>query len=566
VTALREAIHRLGQPEAISWFVFWVTYAINVIIALISGFDAEALWWQRVVAATVGQISMFAFLLVFRFALPRNWTDFGRGAGTLIAFMIAGAIRGVSVSAAFIVMGPSGVEVLIPRLPAGIAFGLVVLVPVALVVVTLQSYRSTRTELVQRQEMLKVARLEIVEDLGQRDSRVEQQVQEAFAEAVSGELPPEEAAERLREFTTEVVRPLSHQLAGSTPTWELRGPTGVRGRITVRGVIDRGTSGAPFLPWATALTAALLSSSWFLWEEGLVAATIYLTGGVMGVVLGLTAANAVLARILPGRQLWVRIALVLLGALFAGVVFGIVATLLASSTPWIRALWAAGMLFYPVFALVLATVRATNAELRESIEQLREADDSLAWQVARLHQLQWVWQRTTARALHGPVQAMVAAAVSQLGTGADQRVILDDLRERLGAALDPIDDNQIVVSWRDALDRIEATWEGLCEVMVDIDDQARSALDADAVGADITMEIIAEAVSNAIRHGKARTVQIVVDHTGDLLQLKVINDGGAENSMSSGLGTAMLHDCSLRWHRGPVDGGFALTAALPIQR
>ena len=224
------------------------------------------------------------------------------------------------------------------------------------------------------------------------------------------------------------------------------------------------------------------------------------------------------------------------------------------------------MLFYPVFALVLATVRATNAELRESIEQLREADDSLAWQVARLHQLQWVWQRTTARALHGPVQAMVAAAVSQLGTGADQRVILDDLRERLGAALDPIDDNQIVVSWRDALDRIEATWEGLCEVTVDIDDQARSALDADAVGADITMEIIAEAVSNAIRHGKARTVQIVVDHTGDLLQLKVINDGGAENSMSSGLGTAMLHDCSLRWHRGPVGGGFALTAALPIQR
>ena len=565
MTAVREVVRRLGEPGAISWTVFWATYVINVLIALISGFDAQATWPQRVIAASVGQVAMFAFLALARFGVLNRFTDITRGVLTLIGFVIAGAIRGVSVSLTFIAIGPSGAEVLIPRLPAGIAFGLVVLIPVALVAVTLQSYRNTRGDLNQRLAMLEAARTQIVDDLEQRDTQVEERVRAAFAEAIGEELAADESAQRLREFTTEVVRPLSHQLAGAVSTWEYRSDPGAVGRITARGVIDRGAQGAPFLPWSTALTAALLSASWFIWEEGVAAAIVYLVGGVLGVVAGLSIANAVLRRILPGRTLPARIVMVILGALFAGFVFGIIATVLASSTPWIRALWAAGMVFYPTFALVLALVRAANIEVRESVSELRRVDTELSWQVARLHQMQWVRQRTTARALHGPVQAMMAAAAHQLSIGGEQRVILDELRDRLGLVLDPEHVDGDKVTWRQALTRIGATWQGLCHVVTRIDDEASEALDEDAVGAEIVIEIVSEAVSNAVRHGKAHIVTVEMTMRDGLLNLKMSNDGQPPKNTSSGLGTQLLEDCTITWSRTYEEGIVTLVAGLPLE-
>ena len=564
MTAIREAIRRLAEPDAISWPVFWITYVINVIIALVSGFDAEATWWQRVVAATAGQVAMFTFLVLMRLLVLHRFADRNRGIATLVGFIIAGAIRGLSVSAAFIVLGPSGPEVLIPRLPAGISFGLVVLVPASLVLVTLRTYRNTRSELILRRAELESARATIIDTLERRDSQVEQQVRDAFAEAVDEELPREEAVTRLMAFTTDVVRPLSHQLAGSVETIDFTTAPSQAGRVTIRGVLERGTRGSPFLPWSTALTAALLSASWFIWEEGLLAAIVYLTGGVLGVVIGLSAANAVLERTLTGRSLPIRITMVVAGALFAGAVFGVVATLLASSTPWIRALWAAGLVFYPIFALILVAVRAANSELRSSVTELRRVDADLAWQVARLHQMQWVRQRTTARALHGPVQAMVAAAVRHLGAGADEQAVLLDLRTQLGHVLDPQSAQPVHTTWREALTRIEATWQGVCEIVSHTDGAASRALDRDAIGAEIVVEIISEAVSNAVRHGKAHIVTIDMTMAGEVLHVEMSNDGQAPASFAAGLGTRLLDDCAITWTRSFDEGTVTLTATLPL--
>jgi signal transduction histidine kinase len=102
-------------------------------------------------------------------------------------------------------------------------------------------------------------------------------------------------------------------------------------------------------------------------------------------------------------------------------------------------------------------------------------------------------------------------------------------------------------------------------VIVDVDEQAGAALDVDAVGADIAMEIIAEAVSNAIRHGKAKAVHIEMRGSEDRLRLTVRNAGSTVAASSHGLGTAMIEDCSLKWSRGPVEGGYALDVVLPTQ-
>ena len=563
MTATRQILLRLGAPDAVSWPVFWVSYLINVIIALVSGFDAQAVWWQRIIAATAGQVVMFAFLFAIRYALLARLVGVARAVATVVAFAVAGAFRGAAVSLAFIVLGPSSIEVLIPRIPGGVAFGLVVLIPVALAVVTVRSYRRTREDLLTRSAALEAARRQVVDEIEQRDAYAIDQVREAFQEAVEADDPSALAAERLRAFATNVVRPLSHELASAVPTW--RPDEGVGARVTVRDVLDRAAWGRPFLPWTTAVTAGALSVSWFVFEEGLPAALVYLVGGMLAVAAGLWFANTLLERLLPGRKLAMRVLLIVIGAAFAGVVFGVVATILASSTPWVTALWAAGLIFMPVLAFVLALARAMAAGLTTSLNELRRVEGDLAWQVARLHQLQWTHQRATARALHGPVQAMVSAAVVNLNAGAAREETLGQLREQLAQALDPASALAASVHWISALERIEATWQGLCDVRIDVDEQAGAALDADAVGADIAMEIIAEAVSNAIRHGKAKTVHIEMHASDDRLRLAVRNDGSTTVASSHGLGTAMIEDCSMEWSRGPVEGDFALDVVLPTQ-
>ena len=311
MTATRQILLRLGAPDAVSWPVFWVSYLINVIIALVSGFDAQAVWWQRIIAATAGQVVMFAFLFAIRYALLARLVGVARAVATVVAFAVAGAFRGAAVSLAFIVLGPSSIEVLIPRIPGGVAFGLVVLIPVALAVVTVRSYRRTREDLLTRSAALEAARRQVVDEIEQRDAHAIDQVREAFQEAVETDDPSPLAAESLRAFATNVVRPLSHELASAVPTW--RPDEGVGARVTVRDVLDRAAWGRPFLPWTTAVTAGALSVSWFVFEEGLPAALVYLVGGMLAVAAGLWFANTLLERLLPGRKLAMRVLLIVIG-------------------------------------------------------------------------------------------------------------------------------------------------------------------------------------------------------------------------------------------------------------
>lgn len=565
MSGYREAIRRLGEPDAISWPVFWLSYLINIIISLVAGFDAQVTFGQRILAASAAEITMFSFILLVRAMVLVRLSEYARGWATLVVFLVAGAIRGATVSLVFMAISPSGLELLIPRLPGGLAFGAVVLAPVALAVVTVRSYRRARGALLARLSVLDRARIEVGHEIERRDSQTIDQVRAALQQAIEQDPDAGSFSERLRSFAADVVRPLSHELAAGVPTWHPREAEAGAGRVTVRDVLDRMANGRPFLPIVTTMAGAMLSVSWFVWEEGLLSTVIYVTGGALALVAGLWTANAVLVRVLPGHSLPVRLAMVVLGALGAATAFGLMATLLASSTPWLPALWAASFIFIPVYALILAVGRAAETSLQASLADLQAVDDDLSWQVARIRQVQWSQQRATARALHGPVQAMIERAVAQLGEGDSEADVLNQLRTGLSAALDIEPHPHAHNLWRSTVQQIRSTWAGICEVRTQIDDAAELALDADPVAADMSVEILSEAVSNAVRHGKATAVAITIVGQGRQLEMTIIDNGLGADVAAPGMGTRMLDECALHWSRGRTDGGFVLQLALPVQ-
>jgi hypothetical protein len=235
-------------------------------------------------------------------------------------------------------------------------------------------------------------------------------------------------------------------------------------------------------------------------------------------------------------------------------------------------LWAAGLIFLPLFALLIALARAVQLELQRSLADLREVDDALEWQIARLQQVQWIRQRTTARALHGPVQAIIASGVMQLRRASvqQQATVLETLRSSLVATLDIASDSKDHVSWSEGLARIKATWQGVCSVEVSAEEKSDQVLRDDLIAAEVALEIVAEAVSNAVRHGKARNIDVMVTCAHTCVLITVTDDGFIEPdvpgaSMRSGLGSSMMNDCSVAWSRTRVEGRTRTQVTLPVQ-
>jgi anti-sigma regulatory factor (Ser/Thr protein kinase) len=79
----------------------------------------------------------------------------------------------------------------------------------------------------------------------------------------------------------------------------------------------------------------------------------------------------------------------------------------------------------------------------------------------------------------------------------------------------------------------------------------------------MALEIVTEAVSNAVRHGGATQVSAAMSCEGDRTTLIVQDNGQEATSGAPGLGTRVLESCALEWSRDRIPGGAILRAVLP---
>jgi two-component sensor histidine kinase len=79
-------------------------------------------------------------------------------------------------------------------------------------------------------------------------------------------------------------------------------------------------------------------------------------------------------------------------------------------------------------------------------------------------------------------------------------------------------------------------------------------------------EILAEAVSNSIRHGHATTVSVSLTLLGeDLLDLAVQDNGKRDGpNKSEGMGSRLLNDCTVFWETQSSLESQRLFAQFPI--
>lgn len=171
--------------------------------------------------------------------------------------------------------------------------------------------------------------------------------------------------------------------------------------------------------------------------------------------------------------------------------------------------------------------------------------------------------RDVAQALHGTVQTkLIAAAVAgEQAVESGDHALLERAFAEARSVLEGLGtEERSVGAIADEVAHKVALWDGLCDVRVEIGDLAAARADAEGVG-----RVVEEGIANAIRHGGASCLDIVVRATPDgAVEVVIDDDGAGLTSDVAGTGSAILDVVTGgTWERTSGDRGCRLTARVP---
>ena len=563
------AARRIGSPDAVSWPVFWVTFVAGVIGNVVS--NAEAPLASRMLALGVGQLALWLPLAAIG-PLLRAQPDRSRP-GVVIGAALCGLLmRAVAIGIVFaILLGDAEVKWSNRFVGALFNVGLAFLVS-SYVVSAMRERRRQVAELLSIEQGLAAVVAEVSEEFDHRNQETVERLQSILLTELSS-LDPADAQrslEVLQRTASDVVRPLSHELARSRPGDSEQPSALIDVKVSWRDVVDSAATGRPFLPGVTVF---------FIGMEMVAASVAYPRGIGLFIVINvalwglLHLANAILVFALKGRGRGARLLMVTVAAVVVGAVAASVVRLGLPGAPMVEVLTFGAFFFCVVFTIGVG-IAAAFARDRERIRQeLQDSSRTLQRRLVQWRQAQWFQQKALSRALHGPVQTAVTAGAlhidvairsGKVGSATVEQVRSDLLNTLRGLGSFAAS----VTSVNEALDRIARTWEGLCAISTSAEPRLDARLEGNIALRSCVIDIVTEAISNAVRHGSATHAVVVIALTGDEgrdLHVAIESDScGTGTTGGRGLGTLLLEECTLDWKLKDVTAGKQLTVVLPI--
>jgi signal transduction histidine kinase len=503
---------------------------------------------------------------------PRPWLGLGMfaflgGLRTLLPLIVA-PVLGVTLSS-----DADGFA--LPYLPSGMASAIVILGVVAVVVDGSRRNRAIVENLTALDAEFERARAFDEAELADLEARSVDQISSMLEEElrqVQSEFgnAPDQAATRIRMLATDIARPLSHSLAqgyelvpeaevvsAKPPRWE-------RIRETIAEVRPAQPL-VPFLLIELVAVAAVVAEP--VGGVGFAALMMLLLGGIV------FALSWVLARFWPtGRTTVLRlIALIVLYALI-----GFVAT-------WVRMViveWSTGI-YNPLWITPFLLIVVSMGVSFTTAIQTRQLDDRdrLAMSVARNAQLNSQVrermrraQRRIAKLLHSNVQAeliasakLLASRSNEAGDASSEDIDVAQELHRLTSAIH----DRLVPSMEPAIPAKErvldltSLWSGILDVKLVADGEVWTALEQDPDALDGVIDVVAEGLTNAVRHGNGP--QVAIDIKNDVHEITVLltSFGFLTKSAQPGFGSEILTEVTTKWALAADGDQVRLTSHIP---
>lgn len=503
---------------------------------------------------------------------PRPWLGLG-------LFACLGGIRVLLplVVAPFVGVALSGNAdaLALLSIPNGMASAIVVLGVVAVVVDGSRRNRAIVENLTaldaefERTRAFDEAELADVEarSIDQITNMLEEELRQVHSEAGNS---PVEAAARIRVIASNVARPLSHALA-QADDWipeavdvTSKPPRWVRIRETIAEV-------RPAPPLVPFILIELIAISIVLAEPvggvGFAALMMMLTGAIM------FALSWIVRRLWPpGRTTVLR--LIALIGLYA--VIGMVAA-------WVRTLvveWQTGIynpLWVTPFVLIVVSLGvsltiATEARQREDRDRLAMSIARNAQFNAQVRERTRRVQRRIAKLLHSNVQAELIASAKLLTARAsraddpgwaqgDVLQELDRLAQVIQQRLAPA--TEAAVPAQERVRDLASLWSGILDVALEAEGQTWAALDQDPAALDAVIDVVAEGLTNAVRHGNGPQSDVSIALDSGEIVVRLTTFGSLAQGTEPGFGSEILTEATSQWVLDADGDRILLTTHIP---
>ena len=372
----------------------------------------------------------------------------------------------------------------------------------------------------------------------------------------------------LRALVTEQVRPLSAELSSTAQKLTLKPAPAPVGKVPIEFMTAKVSLKNVIRPGMVLLLAG--AGQWVMVQllAGTHQANQTLIGIAGGALILFIAKAAFPAHLVVSRGAAV-VTLILLG-LLSGV------PALALNVSSVSSLGGIAMysmlLVAPVLAILGFAISASLDSARLDAEQrIQQDNESLSRETALFEQRMWLAKRNWSFVVHGTVQAALTAAITRLSAAEElEQYQIDLALQDLKRAKDALSKTpELDVDLGAALTALAATWQGICNVKWNITERAGRALVRDVNARMCVNEIAKEAVSNAVRHGEAKGLEIEIDRsTDELLVITIANSGRpVARDAEPGVGSRMLDDLTLAWSltNNRALGKTVLQAQLPLQ-
>ena len=571
-SSVRRGWTLLGDPAALSTTTALVYLPYGLVGPLLidrQRLGGSGLAWLALGLA--GQAVLMIDFAIARSIIGRFTPTRSTSVANLVAMIIGVVMRGCALALLAITFGMTTSWELGYRIGSALIAQLGVLVLIAIVVSTYEGHRRLANDLESQRRQLAST---VIATKAQADllrSQIREQVSTTIAplldqldQVLRGHVDADaltRARQSIRQVVDDELRPLSHRLESGEglPQSVIEAPViGQRVRVPLPSSLAMGKLLRPLL---MGLVAALLVTSQAVRAlSGVSVLTFPMVTGIV-VCAGLWIVRALISRWEP--PLWLGVATSAAVAAFLMPMALMVQAALALPVPTgiITAAVVAGAIVGTLISLGVAVDArrvSTENQMRESVEQLTIATSLLRQEV-------FVTQRHLGYVIHGSIQSALYAAAMKLAS--DQVGSTDNVysaRMDILTAVTKLDALNVRGSILvDTLADIAELWDDSCVVRWTIDHKTVRLLAEYPHAAVSAGEIARECVSNAIRHGSATEVWVTISQVNGHVQVTAVDNGnGVDDSRHVGLGSRMLDEVCISWHRESSDRGTAVVAEL----
>ncbi len=575
---IQRSIRRRGALDlnlsVLTLSAFTGTSLLLMVIGALFGVHSSPL--TLVASGFVATVSGLAVLLPLRVAAQSVQGRRHRNLVATLSLALASEVRTiVSLGITSLINGPQ--EITSDMVGASI-FGCMVILAVPVGVAIAESAAIERRHLTAalqaEQERLSALTDSLEQDLAETEVDLRTRVHEQLAPTVSGitalldsELSDREARElslRIAEAVASVVRPVSHSIAASPLSAPPpREPSASHRRLVMNDVMDVPRAIRSF--W-------MLVTMWILMVPG----AILMGTPVLGLIiffLDSTLAACLLTvvkRVWPKRLRYLKIhlglplILLVLAVLNAGLQVLLSYGLLDISEPhwWSDVSWLGVPLRTALCMLVVVVCMFLDfGEQRRA--DLEDINTQLGDYSARLRREIWLLHRSVSLAVHGPVQSAMISTAMRLSSPIRSETSLSDARQRLENALKDIAEKQSAsIDLEHRLDDLCALWDPVVHISCSMERERNSRLHHDVGLQSCVLEVCREGVSNAIRHGSATEISVVIVERGGRVAISVVDNGtGVPEDAIPGLGQSALNEICSDWCIESVSEGPTVLSA-----